>query len=405
MKNQFDSRRRDFCKTGLAGLAGFSLLPAGRNGLSLEDPVPAKDRPAMIYRTLGRTGLKLPVVSMGVMNADNPNLVKAALEAGIVHLDTAHGYQRGRNEEMIGQVIKGLPRQSYVIATKVRGEGMDRETGLFTEKSTAAALTEQFNLSLQRLGLEYVDILYLHNVFRREAVLFEPLLAALEQLKKDGKVRFIGVSTHRNEPEVIRAAIEGKKHDVVLTAYNFRQDHHTEVAKAISEAAAAGLGIVAMKTQAGVYWDKEKTKPINMTAALKWTLQHPGVHTTIPGFTTYDQMNLDLSVMKGLNLTAEEKSSLQAPAAQAGLFCQQCGACTAQCSRRLPIPDLMRGYMYAAAYRNLDAAREMAIETGVPENPCAGCGDCPVRCVKGMDVRERLTAIAALHHLPADFLV
>ncbi len=57
---------------------------------------------------------------MGVQQSDNPNLLRAALDAGIVHLDTGHIYSRGRNEEMIGGVIKGRPRDSFVIATKVK---------------------------------------------------------------------------------------------------------------------------------------------------------------------------------------------------------------------------------------------------------------------------------------------
>ena len=68
------------------------------------------------------------------MNADIDGLVRGALDAGMVHLDTAHGYQRGRNEEMIGRVLKGRPRESFVIATKV-WDG--RRTGLFSAETTA----------------------------------------------------------------------------------------------------------------------------------------------------------------------------------------------------------------------------------------------------------------------------
>src|SRR5208337_3160926 len=108
--------------------------------------------------------------------------------------------------------------------------------------------------------------------------------------KRDGKTRFVGVSTHKNEPEVVRAAVESKLYDVVLTSYNFRQDHHLEVQRAVGEAAAAGLGVVAMKTQAGVFWDKEKKDPIDARAALKWALRDPNIHTAIPGFSTFDQL-------------------------------------------------------------------------------------------------------------------
>jgi len=60
-----------------------------------------------------------PIVSMGVMNADNPNLVRAALDGGIFLLDTAHGYQEGRNEEMLGTVLKDRQARRFVLCTKV----------------------------------------------------------------------------------------------------------------------------------------------------------------------------------------------------------------------------------------------------------------------------------------------
>ncbi|MEW5901722.1 MAG: aldo/keto reductase, partial [Acidobacteriota bacterium] len=207
-------KRRSFIKLGAAGLAGLAVRPAA----STLPVSPAKEPPAAgrqpIVRTLGKTGLKLPVVSMGVMNSDNPNLIRAALDRGIVMLDTAHGYQRGRNEVIIGEVVKGRPRDTFVIATKVPGDPRDRQTGDFSPETTEEKFLEKFNLSLQRLGLEYVDILHLHNVLKREQVLYEPLLKALQTAKKRGQARFIGVSTHGNEPEVIRAVIEAGVHDV-----------------------------------------------------------------------------------------------------------------------------------------------------------------------------------------------
>lgn len=87
-----------------------------------------------------------------------------------------------------------------------------------------------------------------------------------------------------------------------------RQKNKGEIGQAMARAAKAGIGIVAMKTQAGVYWDKERQEPINMKAALKWALQNENVHTSIPGFTAFDQMELDLTVME--NLTKPQPSAL-----------------------------------------------------------------------------------------------
>lgn len=263
--------RRRFLTRGIAGLAGAALVPPPT--IKLSPPKTVLRKGQFIHRILGNTKIELPIISMGVMNADNPNLVAAALDAGIVHLDTAWYYQRGRNEEMVGRVIKGRPRESYVIATKI-WEPKDNRTGEFLPDSSEDRYIKKCEVSLSRLNLEYVDILYSHDIAVKKAVMFEPYLDALVKLKKEGKTRFIGVSTHRNEPEVIRAAMASGVYDVVLTSYNFKQTHHLEIAKAAAEAAKSGLGIVGMKAIAGFVYNIGKEVQVNAKAALKWAMQN-----------------------------------------------------------------------------------------------------------------------------------
>jgi predicted aldo/keto reductase-like oxidoreductase len=398
--------RRDFLKNGIAGAAGLTLVPSIFNSRAEAKDKQPKEKSKIVTRKLGKTGLELPVVSMGVMNADNPNLVKVALDSGIVHLDTAHYYQRGRNEEMVGGVIKDRPRDSFIIATKGLAHTADRHSGGMAKAETTKSYIEKFEISLKRLGLDYVDILYYHNVKSKEDVVLEDIIAALQKLKKEGKIRFIGISTHHKEPEVIQAAIDSKVYEVVLTAYNFRMGHWAKVKEAIANAAKAGLGVVAMKTQAGVYWDKEKKKQINMKAALKWALQDENVHTSIPGFTTYDQLNEDLSVMEDLTLTSGEKEDLQLgmKTGMQGLYCEQCGSCIAQCPQHLNIPTVMRSYMYAYGYRNLAAAKETFQSAGVAESACARCDTCAVDCTMGFDIKNKVEDIARIQNVPDDFL-
>jgi predicted aldo/keto reductase-like oxidoreductase len=241
---------------------------------------------------------------------------------------------------------------------------------------------------------------------RRDSTLHPGMLAMLEKLKKAGKTRFIGTSTHRNEPETIRAAIEARIYDVILTSYNFKQAHHEEVRKAIIEAARAGLGVIAMKTQAGVFWDKAKQHPIDMKAALRWAIRVPEVHTAIPGFTTADQLALDLEVLRTPTLTDADRKALERPTGvAAGFYCQGCETCRGQCREQLAIPDLMRGYMYAHAYRNRDAARELLDELGVASAACGSCAACTVQCPHGLDVRDRVRDVARLRDVPREFLV
>ncbi len=404
--NSFD--RRNFLKKGAVGFAAAAAVPGviGSNNIFAQDKPDSGNK--IITRKLGKTGLEVPVVSMGVMNADNPALVKAAYEGGMRHFDTAHGYQRGRNEEMVGRVMKQLDRASCIISTKIPGNDYDIEDGEWDREIDAEEYIEKFNKSLRRLQMDYVDILYLHSAHNKYEVMDEELVPALLKLKEQGKARFIGVSTHRNEHEVIDAVTDSNVYDIVLTAYNFRQDHQQVIGKAIERASKAGIGVVAMKTQAGVYWDEdEEDTKINMKAALKWVLQNPHVHTTIPGFETFDQMNEDLAVLTDVAMTDKEKKDLKAGEDFGfnGMYCNQCEQCLGQCGKDIDIPTMMRSYMYAFSYKNLVQAKDTFNEAKVDKLPCSECSVCTVNCAMGFNVREKLVKIDQIRDLPETFLV
>ncbi|MFC1467768.1 aldo/keto reductase [Verrucomicrobiota bacterium] len=368
-------------------------------GSASADPEKAPP-PKIITRTLGkRTGLKVPIVSMGVGRADNPALIRASLKAGVVHFDTAHGYQRGRSEEMLGEVLSKYPRDSFIISTKIN-PGKKRR-GIFTKEE----FLEQLDISLERLHMDYVDILYLHSAKNADYALDPVYLDALETAKQEGKARFIGVSTHSSEPEVINAAVDCGKYDVVLTAYNITQKHAKELQQAMKRAHDAGLGVVVMKTMCGRKRRREGLE-VNALAAMKWALQPEYAHTAIPGYTTFDQMEENVSVLSDLKLTPDEIEDLKEIAADPEmLYCDGCGLCQKLCRRNLPLPDLMRSYMYNYGYDAPAQAKETVVSTEVDAHPCDGCDNCPVRCPKGYDVAARITDIARIKETPDEFLV
>jgi uncharacterized protein len=394
--------RRALLQVGAGSLAGPLLLGACSRPRSATG---AQHRPGeIVFRTLGRTGLRLPVVSMG--SAYSVELVPAALDAGIRYIHTSSSYAERNQERRLGDVLRGRPRRSFVIATSPdlpyrlqpgSGNSMDIGTSIDPRQ-----ITESIEGSLQRLGLEAVDIYYLASIGARQTALHEPYLKAFESLKKQGKTRFIGVTTHANEPEVIRAAIAAGVWDIVLTSYNFRQSHREQVRAAIREAAAAGLGVVAMKTQAGVYWDRTRLVKIDMKAALKWALQDENVHTAIPAFANHDEMREDLSVMEDLPLTPAERGSLRLGTALGltGLYCQQCRRCQPQCPAGLDIPALMRAYMYDAGHARPDKARDTLRGWTPADVSCRRCDRCDVRCALGFDVRARALDVARLLDVP-----
>jgi predicted aldo/keto reductase-like oxidoreductase len=309
---------------------------------------------------------------------------------------------------MFGQLFAGRQRDSFVIGTSI-GMWQYRRADQIIKAVTPEKLREAFNGSLERLQLDFIDIYYLGGVQHKEILEHEPYLETLRELKRSGKAPFVGVTTHANEPEIIRGATDSNVFDVVLTRYNFRMNHRDEMKKAVQYAADKGMGVVAMKTQAGVYWDRDtKKEMINQKAALKWVLQDENIHTAIPSFENVDQLYEAMSVMEDLALTDKEKVDLKldGPPAQSatGLFCSHCSECLPQCPYGLDIPTFMRSYMYAYGYAQPAKARQNLDYVDLSELPCDNCPTCNVSCPSGFDVKKKVMDIARLKKVPVEFL-
>jgi ferredoxin len=116
-------------------------------------------------------------------------------------------------------------------------------------------------------------------------------------------------------------------------------------------------------------------------------------------------MNVDLSVMDGLALTDSEKEDLRRAASTPGLYCQGCGQCVKQCIAKLPIPDLMRAYMYAYGYRQPALAKNLIVSLDLPRQVCEDCSSCPVECLNRWKVAGKLRDVVRLRDVPSEFLV
>jgi predicted aldo/keto reductase-like oxidoreductase len=397
-----DLTRRQFLSASLTGLAAAGLTTLGP-GLAAAQEKAEEPTSRMIHRTLGKTGIKLPIVGMGAMNSDNPELVQASYEAGVRHFDTASLYAFGRNEQMIGKVLKELGvRDKVVIGTKQRVVPRTSQTAADV-KEKFIKLTEG---SLKRLQTDFVDIVYFHSVQGAEDLDNEGVFEAMDQLKKDGKARASGVSTHASMSEVITGVTERQLCDVVLTSFNVSMADDTALLEAIDKAAAKGIGILAMKTQAGgrqlpnqESLSKYDNATMN-TAMLKWVLRHEVVTTAIPGYTNFEHMNEDVSVAFGLDYTEDEKRFLADNELQMGLsFCRQCRQCLASCPHSVNVPELMRTHMYAAQYSNFRQARVtldgISGDRGI--RACKACDVCTARCANAVDIAYRIGELKLIY--------
>lgn len=395
--------RRSFISAAAAGMIGTGLAGVV-TAKGAEEKRAGTPEGEIIRRKLGKTGLEMPIVSMGVMNANNPEVVRASWDIGVRHFDTAAAYQKGNNERMVGKVIGELGvRDRAIIATKIYTPSSRRGD---TDDDTRRKMLAQTDESLRRLEMDHVDILYVHNLEGRELVENEAVLETLERIKKSGKARFTGVTTHRNMAEVIEAATDSGFFDVVLTVINFKLADDRRLLGAIDRAAAAGVGIIAMKTQAGgrhvplPSGVEDYSSSVVNTASLKWVLRNGSITTAIPGYTTFEHMKEDFSVAYGLDYEENERCLLEQCEVDVGYgFCNQCDMCRAECPAGVDVATLMRVHMYAAQYSNFDRARQALDELkgGAGLDACAGCGECKVRCHRSVDVAGHIEELKLIY--------
>ena len=390
--------RRDFIKKGVTGVAGAAIIPSLIEKNRISKTLQPKK---IITRTLGKTGVKLPVLSIGAHSYDK-TFYEAALDSGIKHIDTSQYYYQGRHERVIGEVLKGKKRDSIFIATSilimVRG---DQNSDSFVERMKTWEFVEKFNSSLERLGTDYVDVFYIAGISGKRTAVLDEFLNGLEKLKKDGKVRFTGVATHRGQAEVLNASVDNKVHDVILVQQNYLQPNKEEIKTAIANAAKAGIGLVAMKTQAG------GRGVTNHVAALKWVLQDKNICTAIPGMKSLDELKQNLAVMENLEFTAEEKAAVEGSGGASALnvFCANCEKCIPQCPHNVDIPSLMRSYMYAYGHKNIWMAKENLKSIDLSGIACNNCTDCSVKCTMGFDIQDKVKNMHWIKSVPEEFIL
>ena len=208
----------------------------------------------MRYRTLGKTGLEVSELGYGAwgigktmwIGADDEESLRAlrrAIELGVNFIDTALGYGQGHSERLVGQVVRDSPETVYV-ATKAPPKNMrwPAPAGVRAEDAFPgdwiAGCVEQ---SLANLGLETIDLLQFH-VWSDEWVEQGDWLEAIEQLKRDGKIRFFGVSINDHQPANAVRLVESGAVDTVQVIYNlFDQSPEDELFPAVEK---ANVGVI-----------------------------------------------------------------------------------------------------------------------------------------------------------------
>jgi len=200
----------------------------------------------MIHRPLGRTGLNLSRLSFGASSLGQEfrpvdlneaiRSVRVALDAGMNFIDTSPYYGRGMSECLLGVALRGVPRESYYLGTK-----LGRYDPVHFDFS-AKRVAESVDVSLQRMGVDHLDIILCHDVeFVEMSQIVEETLPALRKIQAQGKVRFIGVSGY--PMKMFRYILDRADLDVMLS-YNHYTLQNTTLADLVAYLKGKGVGIM-----------------------------------------------------------------------------------------------------------------------------------------------------------------
>ncbi|NQZ99357.1 MAG: aldo/keto reductase [Myxococcales bacterium] len=351
------------------------------------------------YRRLGRTGWVISDIVVGsgrvgrvAGETKGTEIVRRAIDRGVTYVDTSPDYSSTGSEAVVADAIEGV-RDKVFIATKFCTPWGHLDAG-----SSVADYKKVIEDSLRRLRTDYADLAHVHACDTVERIMDPNLHEAADRLREEGKLRFIGFSTHTpNLVEVVKAAIDSGRFDVMMLAY-----HHgiwPQLGDLIKRARSEqDMGVVAMKTLKGAKHDglagfRNEASSYSQ-AALRWVLSNADVSAAIISFFEYQHVDEYLRASGGsLNpMTREDLAILEGYDEQiAGTHCApHCGACLSSCPEGVPINDVLRHRMYFEDYRDEKEAMRLYSKLEVNASACASCSaPCTAACPLGIQIGER----------------
>lgn len=378
----------------------------------------------MQYRPYGNTGIQVSALGFGAMRlpaledktvdleASVP-MLRRAIDLGVNYFDSAYGYINGTSEVAVGTAIKGYPRESLYLSTKIP---------VHTEEDAAGDVWRaKLETCLSRFDTPYIDFIHFHGLrFNEfEQVVSKPGMAleAARKAQAEGLVRHICFSSHDTAENVIKL-IETGDFAGMLVQYNYLDRHNEE---AIARAAQAGMGVVIMgpvaggrlATPQGVAIDREGMLEMKTPElALRFVWNNPNVSVALSGMNTMQMIEENCTAAGRLeDMDAGERDAVAQLFMQnqklADLYCTGCGYCM-PCPNDVNIPENFR-YMNwfkvwgmeeqaRAAYARLNAEGIWTpwggLVKGLPAGDCLQCGECESKCPQNIHIIDQLVEVS-----------
>jgi predicted aldo/keto reductase-like oxidoreductase len=360
----------------------------------------------MIYNKYGKSGIKISAISCGGMRFEKPEdtdaaaeLVKKIHSVGINYFDTAPGYTN--SEQIFGkalpEIIRKSGRESFYISTKTSAE-------------TPSEAKKDLETSLSRMNLSYIDFYHLWCVMDiqdYETRKKNGVLKIFEQLKDEGLIKHICISTHMSGDD-IKKVIDDYDFEGILLGYSAMNFNYRE--RGLDAASSKGLGVIAMNPLGGgvipqnpklfSFLKTQKNETI-AEAAIRFLLNDDRITSSLIGFSNESHLNEAISAIAGFKKISESKKKeirkqLKVPFNE---LCTACGYCDS-CPQNIPIPKMMDAFNHCLIEKD---SRQAVINRFkwhwrlAPDDElfrkCVKCGKCEKLCTQKLPIIKRLEII------------
>ena len=306
----------------------------------------------MTYRTCGNSGLKLPAISLGAWETFGGyrggeiarECIFRAFNLGITHFDLANHYGKepGRAELVIGRILREMPRDEIIVSTKA---GVTMWPGPYGSGGSRKSLLANLDQSLQRLGLDYVDIFYSERPDPETPL--EETLATLDQIVRSGKALYVGLSNYSGQALQEASNLNRQSHRspivVQQVVYNLVQrESEWDLLPTVRD---AGAGVIAVsplaqgllttryleefpaESRAATVWSQEHRDKVTPSLrdrvrrlikiaetrgqtlpqmAIAWVLRRPEICSALIGASDVEQIEENAKALENLNFSNEE---------------------------------------------------------------------------------------------------
>jgi predicted aldo/keto reductase-like oxidoreductase len=381
----------------------------------------------MFYRKLGKSGLNVSILGFGAMRlpiqggiqspADrfNPNklvdeeetikMIQYAIGQGVNYFDTAYVYHGGKSEIALGKALRGY-RGKMILATKLPVMQATKR------KDFDRFLDEQ----LKRLDTNYLDVYLLHGLNRQNWIKTKELggLDFLDQIQRDGRVRYVGFSFH-DDVRIFKEIVDSYDWMLCQIQYNYYDENYQAGREGLIYAAAKGLGVVVMEPLRGgkltdpvpeeiqAIWDLAELKRTPAEWALRWVWNHPEVSVALSGMSSMSQVIENVKLANDGNfhsLSGKELSIIhqvkETYKKMLKIGCTGCAYCM-PCETGVNIPANFSIYndmfVFKAATEVSAIFYNMLLPPEQKASNCAECGECEEKCPQQIKIKDALKTV------------